>query len=211
MTKHPARFTTSVLEVIIDIATEVLDPGARVLDPFAGTGRVHVLPYDTTGVEVEFDWARMHPRTLVGNVLALPFPAGVFDGVVTSPCYGNRFADHHHARDGSRRRSYTHDIGHELHVDNAGAMQWGDRYRSFHRAAWREVTRVCTPDAAFILNVSDHVRRGDRMPVAGFHLVTLQALGWRVIDVVPVITPRMRDGENAGARIDAEVVAVLVR
>lgn len=209
--KHPARFTDRVLDVIVDVCVDLLPPGARVLDPFAGTGRVHVLPFNTVGVELEPEWARMHRDTLVGNALALPFPSGVFDAVVTSPCYGNRFADHHNARDGSVRRSYTHDLGRTLHDDNAGAMQWGAQYQAFHRAAWREVTRVCAwAHGLFVLNVSDHVRKGERARVTGWHLETLHQLGWVAIDVVPIATPRMRYGANP-VRVDGEVVAVFVR
>jgi DNA modification methylase len=212
VTKHPARFTDRVLEVIVDVCVDLLAPGSRVLDPFAGTGRVHVLPFDTTGVELEPEWATMQRRTLVGNALALPFRTGAFDAVVTSPCYGNRMADHHNARDPSRRRSYTHDLGRMLHEDNAGAMQWGERYQAFHRCAWREVTRVCNNTCAvFVLNVSDHIRKGERARVVGFHMETLWQLGWVCIDVVPIATPRMRYGENAKARVDGEVVAVFTR
>jgi tRNA G10 N-methylase Trm11 len=207
--KHPARFTQSVLDSIAELCADLLADGAHVLDPFAGTGRVHALPYRTTGVELEPEWASMAKGTIVGNALALPFPNATFDAVVTSPCYGNRFADHHRARDASLRRSYTHDIGRELHTDNAGAIQWGERYRVLHRRAWEEVDRVLKRKGIIVLNISDHVRGRKRQRVAGFHLEALQELGFTVIDVVPVLTPRTRYGENAEARVDAELVTVL--
>lgn len=41
----------------------------------------------------------MHPRTIVGNALALPFPDATFDAIATSPTYGNRMADSHNAQE----------------------------------------------------------------------------------------------------------------
>lgn len=103
VTPHPAKFSDSIMEVIADII-----PGReqlRVLDPFAGVGRVHELAtetVDTWGVEIEPEWATMHPRTIVGDATRLPFRDGAFDYVVTSPTYGNRMADHHDAKERCR-------------------------------------------------------------------------------------------------------------
>ena len=74
---------------------------ARILDPFAGTGRVFYLLDELPGlhiaaIELE-EWPDMHPAVQLGNALHLPFPAGSFDAVATSPTYGNRMADHHNA------------------------------------------------------------------------------------------------------------------
>lgn len=93
----------------------------RVLDPFAGVGGIHQLAdptskglgilhaqgritasryVRTTGVELEPAWAAAHPDTIVGNVLHLSAIAvEPFDALVTSPCYGNRMADAHEAKD----------------------------------------------------------------------------------------------------------------
>ena len=100
---------------------------------------------ETVGVELEPEWADLHPDTFVGNALALKFDDADFDAVVTSPTYGNRLADHHNAKDGSVRRSYTHDLGRQLQEDNSGAMHWGPKYRDFHRKAWIEAKRVIRP------------------------------------------------------------------
>lgn len=207
--KHPARFTGCVLDTIAELLPVYLPPDARVLDPFAGTGRVHELPFNTIGVEIEPDWADTTKGTCVGNALDLPFADFTFDAIVTSPCYGNRFADHHNAADASLRRSYTHDIGHKLHPCNAGTLHWGPDYREFHRDAWREIVRVLKPEAPLVLNISDHVRKRMRQRVAGWHVNTIERLGLRVIDIVPVVTPRTRYGENADARVDAELIVVM--
>jgi SAM-dependent methyltransferase len=192
--RHPAPYSSGLLPVFV----ELLEGFDRVLDPFAGTGRVHELDgHDTVGVELEPEWAALHPRTIVGNALALPFDDQSFDAVVTSPTYGNRFADHHEARDGSERRSYTHDLGRTLHADNSGAMQWGAQYRDVHERAWLEVVRVLRPGGRFVLNISDHYRGGRRQPVSAWHVDTVLRLGLRLVDIVPVPTARMRHGDNA--------------
>lgn len=110
---HPATFSKKVLTTI----RQVLQPEAvarghlKVVDVFAGCGGVHDLAeqaISTVGVELEPEWAHAHPDTFVGSVLDLPTaPDGSdwtrrFDALVTSPCYGNRMADHHEAKDRCR-------------------------------------------------------------------------------------------------------------
>lgn len=172
---HPARYPVSLLPILA--AAVPPERYASVLDPFAGTGRIHELPNRTVGVELEPEWARLAEGTIVGDALSLPFPANAFDAVVTSPAYGNRLADHHNARDASLRRTYTHDLGRALHANNSGAMAWGSRYRGFHEMAWAEIVRVLRPDGRLVLNVKDHAVRGARMFVAAWHVHTLIDLG----------------------------------
>lgn len=203
--RHPARFTPTILDAIRNL----LPPGATVLDPFAGTGRIHELEqwgHETVGIELEPEWANMHPKTIWGNALHLPFRDESFDAVATSPCYGNRYADHHRAHPGWNGRSYTHDLGRPLHGDNSGSLQWGQRYREFHERAWAEALRVLKPGGVFILNISDHVRGGEIMPVTAWHRDILRGLGLTLEREAKVPTPRMRYGANASARVAAECV-----
>jgi SAM-dependent methyltransferase len=202
--KHPARYSTELMPVLA--AQVPPDQHPKVLDPFAGVGGVHDLPNETTGVELEPEWAGARTGTIVADALALPFPDGIFDAIVTSPTYGNRFADHHNAKDGSPRRSYTHDIGRDLHRNNSGAMHWGSEYRTFHLKAWAQALQVLRPGGRFVLNISDHIRDHERQPVTDWHVETLTELGLHEIDRVDVPTKRMRHGENADARVDAEHV-----
>jgi SAM-dependent methyltransferase len=178
---HPARYSKELYPLFADLlAVHILKLGATVLDPFAGTGGIHRLQdhgYKTAGIEIETEWAALHPGTVVGSALDLPFGDDTFDAIVTSPTYGNRLADSHNAADPELRRSYTHDLGHELNADNSGAMHWGDRYRRFHEEAWIEAVRVLAPSGVFLLNVKDHIRRGARQHVAGWHVTTLCRLG----------------------------------
>lgn len=131
--KHPAAYSPGVLDAFDDLLCERFPDGARLLDPFAGTGRIHLLSsdprfnlrYNTVGIELEPEWAAMHPATIVGDATALPFPDHSFEMAATSPSYGNRMADHHEARDGSYRRTYRHVLGRPLNPNNSGGMQWG--------------------------------------------------------------------------------------
>jgi ubiquinone/menaquinone biosynthesis C-methylase UbiE len=138
----------------------------------------------------------MHPRTLTGSALELPFPDESFDAIVTSPTYGNRLADHHDARDGSYRRSYRHCLGRPLHEGNAGAFQWGSAYREFHERAWTEALRVLRPEGTFVLNVSNHIRKGVERLVSEWHLTTLLNRGLRFVASEQIATPRYRYGSN---------------
>ena len=106
LTSHPAKFPNYVLDRIalyVRAEARALGRPARVLDPFAGVGRIHSLPSriaETTGIEIEPEWAACRSRTLVGDATQLPPEwTGTFDVVATSPCYGNRLADHHEAKD----------------------------------------------------------------------------------------------------------------
>jgi hypothetical protein len=202
--RHPAKFTDAIYPALAAAVPPEQYP--RVLDPFAGVGGVHQLPNVTVGVELQWRWARARPGTLMANAFSLPFPAASFDAVVTSPCYGNRLADHHEARDGSVRHSYTHDYGEPLHPDNTGAVQWGEKYRADHERAWREAVRVLRAGRRFVLNVSDHIRNGERQPVTDWHVATLTTLGLVEVRCVNVPTPRLRKGANADARVEHEHV-----
>lgn len=249
--KHPARYSDQILETIGVAVSEYAARypkrrPVRVLDPFAGTGRIHDLDVpgvlvDTTGVEIEPEWAGMHRRTRVGNALALPSAwSGRFDVVATSPCYGNRFADKHEARDAcsecegrgsvrvtggrsyvgcskcggsglSPRRSYRHDLGRPLSDGSAAGLQWGDAYKAFHVEAWREARRVLRPGGLFVLNVKDHVRAGKRQRVAGWHRRACVALGFEWVETWTVNERGLRHGANRDARVHFENVYVFER
>jgi hypothetical protein len=140
--RHPAKFSGPVLEQLRHLVDrEVTDVGRlRVLDPFAGVGGIHTLATPTVmtvGVELEPEWANQHPATLVGNALDLPFANNSFDAVITSPCYGNRLADHHEARDMSIRHTYRHALGRPPSGSSSAVLQWGEAYRDLAASGGR--------------------------------------------------------------------------
>jgi SAM-dependent methyltransferase len=202
---HPARYSDNLLPIFADL----LFPDWEVLDPFAGTGRIHELVNKTVGIEIEPEWAALHPDTIVGSALAMPFADDTFDAICTSPTYGNRLADHHNASDPDRRRSYTHDLGRTLADDNSGAMHWGDEYREFHERAWTEAVRVLRTGGRFILNIKDHVRDGIQQPVTAWHVAILTGLGLILDPALSqgVPTRHLRQGSNT-ERAGQELVLV---
>jgi tRNA G10 N-methylase Trm11 len=202
--RHPAKYTKGLL----DIFGKYLDPSSRVLDPFAGTGRVHELPNATVGVEIEPEWAALHPLTLVGDATDLPFEDGSFDAVVTSPTYGNRMVDKHEAKDGSKRNTYTHVLGRKLSTNNSGAMQWGEGYRALHLEAWAEARRVLKKEGVLIVNCKNHIRKGVEIDVNGWHVKTLIEMGFILWAVEPFYTKGNGFGANGSLRTDYEYVNV---
>lgn len=210
ITRHPARFSQSILDILsFRLRVLIPDTRARILDPFAGVGLVHTLGYDSVGVELEPEWGNQHARTITADATALPFPDHTFAAIVTSPCYGNRLADSHNAKDGSRRITYTHYLGRPLHPNNAGSLQWGDSYRQLHHRAWDEAYRVLQPGGFVFLNVSDHVRKGQIIPVTWWHhaqWVSRRCVTWAKI---PIPTARMRFGQNHALRVDNEWLLIL--
>ena len=265
---HPAPFSAAVLAEISSIVedeTALQGRRLRVLDPFAGVGRIHRLAplADTFAAELQPRWAGAGgPRSLAANARALPFPGRTFDVIATSPSYGNRLSDTYTgggdrcracsgtgladepeasmdcpACDGtglkpSTRYGYTISHGSPLHEDNAGRMHWrkgrgGDRYRALHAAAWREAYRVLRPGSTetperggiALVNVSDffatvgpkHDRRQEIQQVVEWHLDTLLRLGLQIVEVRRIRTPRLRNGRNHEARVEAEHLLVLRR
>lgn len=194
MPNHPAPFP----DVAVNMARKHLEGYTWVLDPFAGVGGVHRLgyPWVTVGVEIEPLWAFAHAMTQVGDATKLMFPDRIFEAVFTSPCYGNRMADHHNAQDGSRRVSYKHNLGQDLQPNNAGAMQWGDEYRALHKAAWEETSRVCERRSRFLLVIKNHIRKGEEQPVKEWHQAELQYLGYSLTSEETLPTQGMRYGAN---------------
>ena len=209
--KHPAPFS----KVLYPWFRALLGEPDTLLDPFAGEGGVFKLQQwlpntFIVGIEIEEDYCALDRRLTWGDATRLEYPANYFKAVLTSPTYANRMADHHNAKDGSRRIGYKFSLDHALHPRNTGGMQWGDQYRQLHTEAWQEVRRVLCPGGRFILNVGNHIRKGVEVDVAGWHRQTLVAMGFEHLVSVPVKTRRMRYGANRQLRIDHEWVMLFI-
>lgn len=216
---HPARYSPELVDLFRAVLTEYGAPNRQVLDPFAGTGRIHELQsdgWDTIGIELEPEWANLHPDTRVGDALDLPFDPESFGAIVTSPTYGNRLADSHNASDPERRRSYTHDLGRDLDEANTGTLHWRTSppggaalgsldYRAMHEKAWDEAVLVLQTGGLFILNCCDHVRDGIVQPVTAWHCWALGRLGLDYVESRSVPTRKLRQGANGNLREQEQV------
>lgn len=202
--KHPAKYT----DVLLPIFQTILETNKcnTVLDPFAGTGKIHLLPFNTVGVEIEPEWASLDNRTICGDATQLPFNANTFDAICTSPTYGNRMADHHNAKDTSKRMTYTHTLGRQLHENNSGKMQWGKQYQLTHLKAWSEASRVLKPSGIIILNISDHIRKGTVQQVTDWHIQAIIGYGFTLIEHQRISTPRFGFGQHRTQRLEYESV-----
>jgi len=201
--KHPAKYTDG----LIPIFQRMIPAGSLVLDPFAGTGKIHLLPFETVGVEIEKEWADMHPDTICADSTSLPFTDGSFDVICTSPTYGNRMADHHNAKDGSKRNTYTHVLGRQLHNNNTGRMHFGEKYKALHIAVYLECKRVLRDGGLFILNVKNFIKQGKEVDVFNWHKDALENIGFSLIEIDRLAVNGNGFGANSKARVQHEIVA----
>jgi DNA modification methylase len=202
--RHPAKYSDSLM----DILAYYLRGADKVLDPFAGTGKIKLIRPDAYMIEIEPEWATIRGAT-VGDATRLPFASGSFDAVCTSPTYGNRMADTFTDKKPEKhyvRNTYTHALGRKLNPKNSGGMQWGEKYRRLHLSAWLECSRVLKRGGHFILNISDHIRNGKIVPVSVWHVSVLTGIGFVVTDEAEAETPRNKMGQNASARVPVEHV-----
>jgi hypothetical protein len=223
LTRHPAKFSEAVLDALHPLVrAEARRRGepVTVLDPFAGVGRVHQLAtrngaVTTVGLEIQARWAACHQRTIHTDAMQwMAMNEHPFDLIVTSPTYGNRLADHHDARDGSRRRSYTHDYGQALEDNNSGTLHWGPDYWRFHALAYSLMLRNLTPGGLLLLDVSDFHARKALVSATEWHRGAAMGVGFvHGGRDVPVVTPRLRGVGNAAtaARAPHETILRLRR
>ncbi|MGZ4518818.1 MAG: DNA methyltransferase [Mycobacteriaceae bacterium] len=191
--------------------------------------------FDAWGTELEAEWADQSERVQARDSIAYMAAwhctgRAPVDLVFTSPVYGNRMADHHVARDAckacdggtrpgmaapcrkcggsglSRRNTYTHALGRPLTEGSAAGMQWGDEYRRFHTEAWALVYKVLKPGGYFLLNVKDHIRKGEQQQVCSWHISACRSLGFLLQDIVHVPVKGNRQGQNGSARVDEELL-----
>lgn len=229
---HPAAFSRELMPWFVKIVEDYDNTvkrsptrPVRILDPFAGTGRIHQLMeienVQTYGVEIEPEWAELHPLTNCADSTNMDYFLSLFfDMIVTSPTYGNRFSDKHTPRNEARewtRRSYAYDLrkmtgdpNRRLAPSNTGQFPFSSpKYKSLHRAVYAECYRVLRFGGWFVLNISDHIRADKVIPVATWHRDALIDLGFTVVTEYDIPTPRLRMGRNEKARVPFEKIYVL--
>lgn len=233
--KHPATYSQSVLD-----ALDILVPDGMWLDPFVGVGKLYSLTRDYRffyGCEIEPEWAneawRYVPMRFLGEEsrrAAFHTEIGdcrdtmrkwiadgrTFDGVVSSPVYGNRMSDHHNAKDASTRRSYKFDLGRNLTEGNSGVMYfWQPAYAEFHEEVAGLVADIVRPGGKLFWNVKNFLKTKNGVEheydVVSYYLQLWESYDFNIKRVVDVPTPGMRYGENHEVRIDSEKIIVAKR
>lgn len=217
---HPAKYSAALYPLF----REILDGYTVVLDPMCGLNQLAVeLPrpkWAVTGVEIEPTWAAASPFTICRDATKLSqlFPPNTFDACVVSPAYGNRMADHHKAKDASKRITYTHtlrtfldDPDYELAENSTCNLPLHTQgYYGLHAAAWAGSVDALRSGGLFVLNTKNFYIGDDIQHVADLHLGILVGelgLDFEVHHEVP--TPGMKFGANRDKRVENEDVYVL--
>jgi len=211
---HPSKYSKAILdhlEGLVDLLITLFDrKPIRILDPMAGVGTIHRLArpnaVETTGLEIEPEWAEQHPNTIEGDATAMPFGDNSFELVIFSPPYGNRMADQFVSKDGTYRVTYYHFLKRRLHENSAAGMHFGDQYKKTMRDILIECKRVTIPKGLVIINVSNFIREQKEIDVIQWYRDTMFSLGYRVLKDAEVQTRRMRYGANHKLRVGSEHV-----
>jgi len=204
--KHPAKYS----DILLPILKEKLSKSQKILDPFAGTGKIRLIRPDAYLLEIEKEWAIMS-NAVLGDALDMPWEDNFFDAICTSPTYGNRMADNFIDKKNEKkyiRNTYRHCLGRELNSNNSGKLNWGKEYCLFHEKAWKECHRILQPQGIFVLNISDHIRRGMIVDVTNWHINIIINLGFILVSHDKIKTKRNRFGQNNQLRVEHESIIV---
>jgi len=213
---HPAKYSDPFLPIFASI----LENRKLVFDPMAGTGKLALIKdYGFTGQvycnEIEPEWINREYRVdqwFNTDATDLSFiKSDTFDAICTSPTYGNRMADGFNAKSKYKRISYSEYLSRTLHKSNTGQMQWGSNYRQTHTLIYAECARVLALYGLFVLNISDHIRKYQIIPVADWHKNLLLSFGFLCLNDQPITTHRMRYGRNSELRIATERIITFIR
>jgi len=206
MREHPAKYNFKFIPSFV----EFLSGCKTILDPFGGTGRVKLLEqygFSTTDVEIEPEWA----TCICGDSQKLPFKDNSFDGICTSPTYGNRMADSFVDKKPERhykRNTYHHTLGRKPSFHNTGLYHFGKRYLNLHEMIYKECKRVLKPNGVFVLNTKNFIHSGVETDVTNAHLCILSGMGFVVKELRSVPTNGLKYGDNR-TRVQHEQITKL--
>ncbi len=214
---HPAKFSASVLQHMLDFLNDVDDkPGKVVVDPFAGPGEslddVARGGFEVHGIELEPEWAAVSPRVQQGDATALPFAGAAVHVIFTSPSYGNRLADVYRTdKTADTVLTYAQKLGRPLTVGSGASLPYGEKYRRLHTDCIAEWWRVLVPGGKVILNMSDHIRDHQVVRVTAWWIKAMLAAGFELRAAETIRTPRFGKGRNGQARVAGEQVIVFAK
>jgi phage FluMu protein Com len=130
-------------------------------------------------------------------------PAGGLGEIECPRCKGKGFNNY-------QRNTYKHTLGHDLQSNNTGMYQFTQLdYHELHVKVYQECRRVLEAGGLFILNVSDHIRKGERVQVCKWHLDILKSLDFQLLYEQSVNTQRLGFGANRDSRVEGEKIYVL--
>jgi hypothetical protein len=117
------------------------------------------------------------------------------------------FVDHKPEKKYVRNTYHAH-LCRKLSVENTGRYKFGEEYCRLHEDVWNECARVLKSGGKFILNTKNFVHSGITTNVTGFHVGTLESIGFEVINVMNIPTSGLRYGSNPN-RVEYETITEL--
>lgn len=215
---NPAKFSDVILDHIETSLKTYFGDSFEIslLDPFAGSCKIAKLKehmnVNVTCVDIEDGWDKVAtPDRFIVCDSEFFHSDTIFDCIVTSPTYGNRMADHHVARDGSKRNTYTHRYGAPLTKGSTAVMQFGEAYKDKHIRIFKNLRHCIIDYGLLIVNVSDFIRNGERVQVVSWWKDMLTNVGFEYFGELKVPTPRNRFGANADKRVDYENILLFTK
>lgn len=234
--RHDAKYSVPIVELFQSLLNDEAKPVAGpIVDPFAGTGQYLELLCrdDVSGIELEPEWAECSDLVVQGDATDPgSYPAKV-GTIVTSPCYGNRFAGNYLGKpcdvcghsaeadpgcevcegtgwDARRRYGYAVTLARPLSEGSGALHTFGKQYRALHRQFLKTAAEVLEPGARrFILNMSDHSNaQSGHQYVVAWWIKAAADRGFRMVEAHTVETRRMKNGANRELRADSEMVIV---
>jgi len=206
---HHSRFNPGIIE---SIEARIGD-SKMILDPMAGTmERLRVLEdrdrgwHQVWGIEYEQEWVDGYPHTRLqqGDARKLPFPSEHFDAIVVSPSYGNRDSDRTGDWwDNADRKTYAAALGRNVSEGSLCVPFEDERYKTGHTLAWAESVRVLKTGGLFVINLKNHIKKGQIIRVSQWHRNVLRdVLGMEEIDDTSIATKGRLSGENYDVRAE---------
>lgn len=226
MQPHPAPFSKPILDRLADLLRsdqKALGKPLRILDPFAGTGRVFLAapPYSkVTMIEIEKEFVEEGLAYLssingrLDQTVKWRYEAAESAGwlqkhratythIVTSPTYGNRMRDPYRSKPGTQCRSYAQSKGGPLLPYNSGAYKLdSDQYWGINGDVMESAIARLVPGGRVYINVSDFYhtpKKGappERQPVGAEWVSLMTHCGVFLASVEQVVTRRFTRGEN---------------